>query len=313
MDRRLVVPSNDGAALVPAREVGDDRSLCFDPRMQRFAIADFEDPRISDYQNLKDAILGSRCSRFIVEGRGNLEVLLERSPYRPNSILLSERTERSLGPTLDGLAPQCPIYVAPQPVLDRIVGFPIHRGCLAVCDRDPPSNAIELAERLFAEHPAPRIVVLESLRNLDNVGGIFRNAMALGAHGVFLCPETCDPLYRKAIRTSMGGSLCVPFARAAQWPSFLLDLRKLGFRLLALDPDSSSLDLREFEPAQSGPVALLLGTEGAGLSEAALEQADLRLRIAMEEGVDSINVSVAGAIALHALRSSPSAAEKQRG
>jgi tRNA G18 (ribose-2'-O)-methylase SpoU len=149
---------------------------------------------------------------------------------------------------------------------------------------------------------AARIVVLEGLTNLDNVGLIFRNAMALGARAVLLCPRTCDPLYRKAIRTSMGGSLCVPFARAENLPELLLGLRELGFEVLAFDPGEPGVEIQSLNASRLGPTALLFGTEGPGLSAQALATADRRVRIAMEEGVDSLNVAVSAGIALSLLR-----------
>jgi tRNA G18 (ribose-2'-O)-methylase SpoU len=275
-------------------------------RAQSIEVVDFEDPRLADYRNLKDAALANRHGRFIVEGRGTIEVLLSRSTFRPESILLSERAERSFAERLDELGPECPIYVANQSVLDRVVGFPIHRGCLAVCARPKAADPLELAARLLRNERAPRLLVLEGLRNLDNVGGIFRNAMALGGRGVILCPKSCDPLYRKAIRTSMGGSLCLPFARAARWPEALGSLRELGYEILALDPGEGGIALDrlafEGEFEFDGPIALLLGTEGEGLSDEAIAAADRRVRIEMESGVDSLNVAVASGIALHALR-----------
>jgi len=269
--------------------------------MKSVRIDDFEDPRIDDYRNLKDAALATRRSRFIVEGRGNLRVLLDRSAFEPDSILLSERSLRAMERELEALAPRCPILVAEQSVLDQIVGFPIHRGSLAVCARGPGADPLELARQLRAGEPAPRLIVLEGLTNHDNVGGIFRNAMALGGDAVLLCARSCDPLYRKAIRTSMGGSLCVPFARATVLKDLLLGLSDLGYALLALDPDPSGSDLAELDAGSLGPVALLLGTEGEGLTEETLALSDQRLRVEMTPGVDSLNVSVAAAIALHRL------------
>jgi len=272
--------------------------------MQRIEITDFDDPRLVDYQNLKDANLAADRGRFIVEGRGNLGVLLERSAYQPDSILLSERTHRSLQADLERWSPNCPVYVAEQSIMDQVVGFPIHRGCLSACTRTPSEDPVALAKRCLEAEEAPRILLLESIFNLDNVGGIFRNAMALGGRAVIVCPRTCDPLYRKAIRTSMGGTLVVPFARAIDWPATLGRLHELGYEILALDPDDSGIPIEEFDADRSGPTALLLGTEGAGLSDEALGHADRRVRIEMEGGVDSLNVSVASAIALHALRPS---------
>ena len=271
--------------------------------MRRETVDDFEDPRLTDYRNLKDSTLAGARGRFIVEGRGTLRVLLSRSRYRPDSILLSERTFAAIEPELTEFEPACPVYVGAQPILDRIVGFPIHRGCLASCARDDLFDPLELARSVRTEsEAAPRIVVLEALTNLDNVGLIFRNAMALGARAVLLCPRSCDPLYRKAIRTSMGGSLCVPFARARDFPAMLLGLRDLGYEILAFDPSDGSIDIQSVDVSGLGPTALLFGTEGPGLSASALAGADRCVRIGMEAGVDSLNVSVAAGIALSLLR-----------
>ncbi|MCA9504124.1 MAG: RNA methyltransferase [Spirochaetaceae bacterium] len=269
--------------------------------MRSEPIADLHDPRIDDYRNLKDATLASSRHRFIVEGRGNLLVLLSSSSHRPASILLSRRTFDGLAADLERLAPDCPIYVAEQALLDAIVGYPIHRGCLAACDRGAARDALGLVDEVLSERPAARFVLLEGLTNHDNVGGIFRNAMALGADAVLLCPRCCDPLYRKAVRTSMGGVLVVPFAQAEDLGRLLDGLRARGVEVLALDPGEPGEDLAAMGEAPAGPVALLLGTEGPGLTQEALARADRRVRIAMRPGVDSLNVAVAAGIALHRL------------
>jgi len=270
--------------------------------MRRRTVTDFEDPRLDDYRNLKDATLAGERGRFIVEGRGTLRVLMSRSHFRPESILLNERSFAALEPDLEKFEPDCPVYVAGQSLLDRIVGFPIHRGCLASCARGDFPDPLELARKVKDQQPAPRLVVLEGLTNLDNLGLIFRNAMALGAHAVLLCPRCCDPLYRKAIRTSMGGSLCVPFARAQNLPELLLGLRESGFEVLAFDPAEPGVEIQSLDASGLGPTALLFGTEGSGLSAEALAASDQRVRIAMEEGVDSLNVAVSAGIALSLLR-----------
>jgi tRNA G18 (ribose-2'-O)-methylase SpoU len=265
-------------------------------------IDDFEDPRLADYRNLKDATLAGARGRFIVEGRGTLRVLLTRSAYRPDSILLSERTFGAIESDLAELDPACPVFVGNQSVLDRIVGFPIHRGCLASCTRDPLIDPIDLARQVLEREASPRLIVLDGLTNLDNVGLIFRNAMALGGHAVLLCARTCDPLYRKAIRTSMGGSLCVPYARARDLPKMLSELRAMGYSVLAFDPDETAVDIRDIDVRRLGPAALLFGTEGTGLRASVLAAADDPVKIAMEPGVDSLNVAVTAGIALSLLR-----------
>lgn len=197
-------------------------------------------------------------------------------------------------------------------MLDAVVGFRIHRGALAVCRRPPPWAPEALAAAVLGREAAPRVVVLEDVRDADNVGGIFRAAMAFGARAVFLGGSTCDPLYRKAVRTSMGGSLCVPFARSEATDRLLEALRERGFGVLAFDPKEPGEALEGLRERLAGPLALVFGTEGSGLSEAALAAADRRVRIGMEAGVDSLNVATAAAIGLHALRGA-AAADAERG
>ncbi len=269
---------------------------------RREHVADLADPRLADYRNLKDAELLARRGRFIVEGRGNLRVLLSQSVLRPESLLFSEAAWAAHFAELSPFAAGIPIFVAPQPILDAVVGFKVHRGALASCLRPAPRDPEQLAREVLLRSPAPRVLVLEGVRDADNVGGIFRAAMAFGARAVFLCGHSCDPLYRKAVRTSMGGSLCVPFARAEDGPALLAGLRTLGFCVLAFDPKEPGEGLDGLRERVRGPVALVFGTEGEGLSEAALAGADRRVRIGMEAGVDSLNVATAAAIGLHALR-----------
>jgi tRNA G18 (ribose-2'-O)-methylase SpoU len=263
-----------------------------------------DDPRIALYRDLKGRELRERCDAFVVEGRGPLETLLDASPFRPDSLLLSERAGRSLAGRIAALPDAIPVYVAPRPLLAEIVGFDLHRGVLALCRRDCETGWDELfgPGGVAADAAAP-VVVLEALANLDNVGAIFRNARAFGVPAIAICPRSCDPLYRKAIRTSLGATLCVPFVRTDDWPNPLARLRAQGFTVAALHPGDDAVPLGGCDPAQvSGPVALLVGTEGSGISEAALAECDLRIRIPMADGMDSINVATACAIALHHFR-----------
>jgi tRNA G18 (ribose-2'-O)-methylase SpoU len=257
-----------------------------------------DDPRVEGYADLKDRHLRLREGLFVVEGRVNLRCLIEDSPHRPLSLLLSPAAHTALTDVLEKLSPDVPVYLASHDVLRGLVGYKLHRGCLALCRR-PDELGVEKLLTAAPAAPAPSlVVVLEELANHDNVGGVFRNAMAFGAHAVVLCPRTCDPLYRKAIRTSMGGTLCVPFARAGAWPGDALEaLRAADYQLVALDPAGKSLDPR------SAPLprrtALILGSEGAGLSDAVRQIVDIGLRIEMASEVDSLNVATAGAIAMH--------------
>ena len=267
-------------------------------------VENLDDPRIALYRNLKDRELRERCDAFMVEGRGTLETLLDHSPYAPESLLLSERACRSLADRIAKLPTALPVYVASRSLLAGIVGFDMYRGVLALCRRDraPAFDGTFGPGGVAANANAP-VVVVEALANHDNVGAIFRNARAFGVPAIALCPRTCDPLYRKAIRTSMGATLCVPFARTDSWPAPLTRLRELGFTIAALHPDARAVPLAACgERIGSGPLALLVGTEGPGISDAALAECDLRIRIPMAEGVDSINVATACAIALHHFR-----------
>ena len=258
-------------------------------------IASVADPRVADYRSVRDGELLRQRGLFIVEGRDNLRRLVRESRHRPRSLFISEPAAEALGDLLGELAADVPVFVASRAVLSDVVGFDIHRGCLAACERPAPVPATSL---LAASDATSLIVVLERLANPDNVGVVFRNAQAFGADAVLLCPRCCDPFYRKAIRVSMGGSLCVPSARLASWPGALGELRAAGYCLVALHPGDRSepLDAATRLPRR---VALLLGSEGAGLSEAALAAADRRLRIAMQPGFDSVNVATASGIALH--------------
>jgi tRNA G18 (ribose-2'-O)-methylase SpoU len=198
---------------------------------------------------------------------------------------------------LDRLSVDVPIYVCEAEDFLGITGHDIHRGCLALVERPP---AISIQALLAHQNTA---VVLEGVTNADNVGGVFRNAAAFGAGAVLLSPTCCDPMYRKAIRTSMGAVLRVPFARAERWPAAIDDVRAAGFTVVALTPREPSQALDEFL-ARRRPdrVALIVGTEGEGLTPAIEAAADYRVRIPTSGDVDSLNLAVAAGIALYALQ-----------
>jgi tRNA G18 (ribose-2'-O)-methylase SpoU len=182
------------------------------------------------------------------------------------------------------------------------------RGCLALGQRPAVPALDQLLERLAgAAQPATSspagglLVALEAVTNADNVGGVFRNAVAFGADAVVLSPTCCDPLYRKAIRVSMGASLRLPYTWLPGWPAELARLKGDGYDVVALTPAASAVEIDEVA-ASAGvdrPLVLLAGTEGAGLSAAALEQATVCARIPMAAGVDSLNIATAVGIALH--------------
>lgn len=245
-----------------------------------------------------------RHGLFIVEGRFNVGTLLgPRSLYRPQSLLLTPPALEALADAAEPLGPDTPVYLAEQRLMNGIVGFDIHRGCLAAGVRPDLPPGEEVA-RSIDRADASTLVVLEGLNNHDNIGGIMRNAAAFGAHAVLLDPACADPLYRKAIRVSMGGALVVPHARFGAWPEGLGALEEAGYELLALTPDPGVPELGDARGTLSAPrrVALLLGAEGPGLSAPVLERAHRRLRVPMRTDlVDSLNVASTSAIALHEL------------
>lgn len=259
-------------------------------------VEDPDDPRLEDYRALRERQLMAR-ETFIAESEVVLRVQIARGRHPIRSVLMAEGRLVKLADALAAIDPSVPIYAAPQSVLDRVTGFHIHRGILAACARLPvPSPEAFLG----ALGPGPRrVVVLEGLTNHDNVGGIFRNAAAFGADGVLFDRTTCDPLYRKAIRVSAGAALFVPYGRADDIADILAALRRHGFSTLALSP-AGEREIDAIEPPER--LALLLGTEGRGLSARSLAACDHTVRIAMAPGFDSLNVATTSGIALHALR-----------
>lgn len=259
-------------------------------------IEDFDDPRLADYRELREAHLRDV---FIAESEVVLRVLLGRSRFGVRSLFLAAPKLERLAPLLRDVT--APVYVAEQAVLDRVVGFHIHRGVLAAGERQPVPAPNELLATL-GDGPS-RVVVLESLTNHDNVGGVFRNAAAFGADAVLYDAATCDPLYRKAIRVSVGGSLIVPFARAETSSEILEALRREGFYSVALTPRADAMDLTELcRSPLPDKLALWVGTEGAGLAASTLAAADAAVRIDIDPRFDSLNVATASGIALHAVR-----------
>lgn len=257
-------------------------------------ITDPDDPRIEPYRQVRERDLVGRAGRFIAEGEVVLGRLLVQSRHRPLSLLLAERRMGKLAPLVGALDPAVPVYVAPQAVMDAVVGFPIHRGILALAERAP---ALTPAQLLDAQAPNAAVLALVGVSNHDNMGGLFRNAAAFGAGAVLLDAGCCDPLYRKAIRVSVGAALTVPFARAEAGDDLAGLLESRGFTPLALSPAGGTRlsDLQRPERP-----ALILGPEGPGLPLDMLARCRT-VAIPMAPGFDSLNVSVAAAVALHHL------------
>lgn len=257
------------------------------------------DPRVAAYRGVRDGELMRSHGLFVAEGRHVVRRMVEDGRDRVQSILVNDAAFRELDATIAALDAAVPVFVGDANALAEIAGYDLHRGCLALVERRPDMAAGELISASRA------LVILEAVSNADNVGGVFRNAAAFGADGVLLSPACCDPFYRKAIRTSMGATLRVPFARAAadDWPGVLTRVRAAGFTLVALTPRQPSETLEAFaarpRPAR---VALIVGTEGAGLTLAVEAAADVRVRIPISGVVDSLNLATAVGIALHQLR-----------
>jgi tRNA G18 (ribose-2'-O)-methylase SpoU len=258
------------------------------------AITDPDDPRIEAYRAIRDRDLVGRERRFVAEGEVVLRVLLRQTRFPVESMLLSENRVEGLGDAIGALPGEIPVYVANRRVMDQIVGFPIHRGILAMARRAPSPPIEDLLARL----PSDALVVgMVGLANHDNVGGIFRNAAAFGAQAVLLDPETCDPLYRKAIRVSVGGALIVPFARATSANAMVQALHEAEFEVISLTPSGRETLASLRRPART---ALLLGAEGPGLPPSLLERTRT-VSIPMTGGFDSLNVATTSGIALHHL------------
>jgi tRNA G18 (ribose-2'-O)-methylase SpoU len=250
-----------------------------------------EDPRLDPYRHVGDpAWLGAQ-GLFVAEGRLVVQRLLEQARFAPLSILVTPAAFEALGDRL--AAAPCDVYVCDQQVVNRITGFNFHRGCLALAQR-PVSCALEtlLAGRL--------LLGLEGVGNPDNVGGLFRTASAFGVDGIVLDRTSGDPLYRKAVRTSMGAVLRIPFGPVDEWPASAALLRRAGFTIAALTPSPSATPIAAFASrrAADSRLIVLAGSEGAGLSAATLAVSDVHVRIPIAANVDSLNVVVAVGIAL---------------
>ncbi|MCK9878590.1 RNA methyltransferase [Frankia sp. Ag45/Mut15] len=261
-------------------------------------IDDAADPRVDDFVALTDVALRRRREPadglFIAEGERVIGRAL-RAGYRPRSVLVAPAR---LAAVPADLPADVPVYVAGPDVLAAITGFEVHRGALASMCRRPPRSPADLLAT------ARRVLVCEDIVSHTNLGAIFRSAAGLGMDSVLLSPRCADPLYRRSVRVSMGEVFAVPYARLDPWPAALADLRTAGFDLLALTPAADADDLATYAarlvdlPAR---VALLLGTEGPGLSAPAQAAASARVRIPMAHGVDSLNVAATAAIACYLL------------
>jgi tRNA G18 (ribose-2'-O)-methylase SpoU len=265
--------------------------------MELVPVDDPSDDRLRDYVGLTDVVL-RRLSEpadglFLAESAKVIARALAAG-FRPRSVLLQEKWLDELAPMLD--EHDVPVYLAPPEVLEKVTGFVMHRGALASMHRP----ALRPVAEILAG--ARRVVVLEDIVDHTNVGAIFRAVAGLGADAVLITPRCADPFYRRAVRVSMGTVLQVPWTRLPDWPDGAGQLHAAGFEIVALALDDAAVDLAEYARHPPDRVALLLGTEGDGLSRAGLAAADRVVTIPMSRGVDSLNVAAASAVALWALR-----------
>lgn len=257
-------------------------------------ITSLHDSRVADYTRVGDPRRLLEQGLFVAEGRLVVRRLFQAGTFAVRSVLITPAAHAALVDILE--TARCPIYFCQQDLMDQLAGFNFHRGCLAISERPiamAPSSRFQLARRLLA---------LEGVGNPDNIGGLFRVAAAFGVEGILLDRTSGDPLYRKAIRTSMGAAFTVPFAQTEEWLDTLARIRAAGADVVALTPDASATSLSAYVSHRSPdrPLVLMLGAEGSGLSADAINAATASVRIPIAQEVDSLNVVVAAGIALAA-------------
>lgn len=266
-------------------------------------VDDPADPRLADYARLTD--VGHRVRRepeegvFIAEGATVLQRALAAG-YGPRSLLLSPKrvaTAAGLAATVGDLG--APVYVAGPEILERLTGYHVHRGLLAAMSRKPLPDVESVLRG------ARRVVVCEDIVDHTNVGALFRAAAGFGVDAVLVTPSCADPLYRRAIRTSMGTVFALPWTRLPEWPSGVGRLRDAGFTVAALSPAAggrASVEIEAFAADAPERIAWVVGTEGAGLAASTIAAVDTCVHIRMNPGVDSLNVASAAAVTFYATR-----------
>jgi tRNA G18 (ribose-2'-O)-methylase SpoU len=258
-------------------------------------IADADDARLDDFRDLNsiDRRPDLPSGKGLVIGEGVLVVQrMLASRFSPFALMGNDRRLTELRDDLAGA--DIPYYRVDPDVMARVVGFHLNRGVLAAAKRPPVPS---LREVIMG---ARTVVVLEGVNDHENLGSIFRNAAGLGVDAVVFGPGCADPLYRRAVRVSMGHALLVPYSRAELWPTDLHVLRDNGFRLLAMTPDPQAESLADaLAPLARDKVGILVGAEGPGLTEKTMRASDIRVRIPMSRGTDSLNVATAAALAFY--------------
>jgi len=258
-------------------------------------VDDPDDPRLDDFRDLNSVDrrpdLPSGKGLVIAEGVLVVQRMLA-SRFTPHALLGTDRRLAELADDLAGAG--VPFYRTSADVMARVVGFHLNRGVLAAARRAPEHGVAQVAEG------ARTLAVLEGVNDHENLGSIFRNAAGLGVDAVVFGSGCADPLYRRAVRVSMGHALLVPYARATDWPGDLITLQQSGFRLLAMTPGGDGCALPEaMDAVRDEPIAVVVGAEGSGLTAATLRLSDVRVRIPMSGGTDSLNVATAAAVAFY--------------
>ena len=259
-------------------------------------ICDPADPRLADYRDLRDVELRKHLESveglFIAEGEKVVRRAVE-SGFAARSFLMAPRWLEGLGDVL--ASTDAPCYVVDEALAEQTTGFHVHRGALASLHRRPlPSVASVISA-------ARTVVVLEDVVDHTNVGAAFRSCAAFGVDAILVSPRCADPLYRRSVKVAMGAVFSVPYARIDRWYDAVEALSSAGFTTVALTPAEDAVDIEE-AVAGRPRVALLLGTEGHGLSERWMESADVRAVIPMSGGIDSLNVAAATAVACYVAR-----------
>lgn len=256
-------------------------------------IDSLDDPRLADYSHLTDvALKKSGGGLYIAESLLVLQRALAVG-HQPRSVLALGSSVVDAVEATAGF--DIPIFSGAPELLEELTGYLLHRGLIAAMHRPP----LPIVEDLIRD--ARRIVILEDVVDPTNVGAIFRSVAAIGADAVLVTPRCSDPYYRRSIRVSMGMVLQVPWTRVGDWPSTRAALTASGFHLAALALAEGAIDLRTFAASAPQRVALVLGTEGDGLTPEALAVADTIVTIPMAHGIDSLNVAATAAVAMYAL------------
>jgi len=261
-------------------------------------VADPADPLLADYVGLTDVALRSRrepeLGLYMAEGAKVVQRALAAG-HRPRSVLVEHKRSEAAAALMEAW-PQVPVLRGSAQLLQQVTGYRVHRGFLAAMHRPVLPEAGDVAAQ------ARRLLVLEDLVDHTNVGAAFRSAAALGFDGVLISPRCADPLYRRSIKVSMGAVLSLPWTVAQPWPQALSDLAQSGFAVLALTPDPGAVDLAVLAAEPPARVAVVIGTEGTGLTAGALAGPAVAVRIPMRNGIDSLNAAAATAVACWALR-----------